>query len=211
VLSPRGSSAALWSSSLNQIQVVAGLPDAPAIRQVDTSFLGATPGALAISDDGTWVAGTWTSGTYAFGPNGEVNPLPVGNPTALVFFQGTYNLAAAGAAGLQMVTGVDSFAVVSNLLASADSSLQPVAVAATSGNRTLVLADQSGSVTSVDIASGAAVTSDCECQPLGLFGMGPSAFRLTGLEGGAFKLLDTGSSAILFVPLALTETEGAGQ
>ena len=211
ILSPRGSSAALWFSSLNQIQVVTGLPDAPVIRQLDASFLGSAPGALAISDDGAWVAGTWTSGVYALGPNGQVKRLPVESATALGFFQGTHNLAAAGASGLQMVTGVDGFAVASNLLTSADSSLQPVAVAATSDNRALLLADQSGSVTTIDIASATAVTSDCGCLPLGLFGMGPSAFRLTGLEGGAFKLFNAASGEILFVPLALTETEGAGQ
>jgi hypothetical protein len=211
VLSPRGSSAVLWFSSLSRVQVVTGLPEAPTIRQVDTSFLGTAPGALAISDDGAWVAGTWTSGAYALGPNGEVNRLPVESATDLGFFQGTHNLAAAGPAGLQMVTGVESFAVVSNLLTSADSSLQPVAVAATSDNRTLVLADRSGSVTAIDISSGTATTSDCGCQPAGLFGIGPSAFRLTGLEGGAFKLFDAASGEILFAPLALTETEGAGQ
>jgi hypothetical protein len=211
ILSPRGSSAALWFSSINQVQVVTGLPDAPTIRQLDASLLGSAPAALAVSDDGTWLAGGGPGDVYAFGPNGEVNRLPVENPTALAFFQGTYNLAAAGASGLQMVTGIGGFAVVSNLLASANSSLQPAAVAATSDNRTLVLADQSGSVTTIDIASGAATTSDCGCQPQGLFGMGPSAFRLTGLESGAFKLFDAASGEILFAPLALTEAEGAGQ
>jgi len=215
ILSPRGSAAVLWFSSLNssanQLQVVTGLPDAPVIRQLDAAFLGSAPVALAISDDGAWVAGAWTSGVYAVGPDGQVNGLPVKSATALGFFQGTYNLAAGGPSGLQMVTGIDSFAVVSNLLISADSSLQPVAVAATSDNRTLVLADQSGSVTTVDVASGAATPSDCGCQPLGLFGMGRAAFRLTGLESGAFKLFDTSGNAIFFVPLELTATEGAAQ
>lgn len=220
VLSPRGSSAALWFSSLNssnnQMQVITGLPDAPSVRQLDASFLGSAPGALAISDDGTWVAGTWTSAettsVYAFGPNGKVSRLPVEGATALAFFPGTHDLAAAGAFGLQKVTGVDGFAVASSLFTPAASSqLVAVAVAATSDSRTLVLADQSGSVTAIDIASGAARASDCGCQPLGLFGMGPSAFRLTGLAGGAFKLFNAGSGEILFVPLALTETTGAGQ
>ncbi len=221
VLSPRGSSAALWFSALHQLQVVTGLPNAPAVRQLDASFLASAPGALAISDDGAWIAGTWLNGAknsaenasvYAFGPNGKVDRLPVESATALAFFEGTHNLAAAGAFGLQMVTGVDGFAVVSNLLTPADSSqFMPVAVAATSDNKTLVLADQSGSVTAIDIASGAATAFDCGCQPIGLFGMGPSAFRLTGLEGGAFKLFNAASGEILFVPLALTETTGAGQ
>ena len=211
VLSPRGSAAALWFSSLNQVQVITGLPNAPTIRQLDASLLGSAPAALAVSDDGTWLVGVGPGDVYAFGPSSEVNRLPVENVVALVFFQGTHNLAAASAAGLQTMTGIESFAVVSNLLTSADSSLQPVAIAATFDNRTLVLADQSGSVTAIDIASGAATTSDCGCQPLGLFGMGPSAFRLTGLESGAFKLLDAASGEILFVPLALAEAEGPAQ
>lgn len=211
VLSPRGSSAALWFSSLNQVQVITGLPDAASVRAVDASFLGSSPAALAISDDGTWLAGAGMSGVYAAGPDGEVNRLPIESAIALTFFQGTHNLAAAGAAGLQMVTGLDGFAVASTLLTPADSLLLPVAVAATSSNQTLILADRSGSVTTIDIASGTTASSDCGCQPLGLFGMGPSAFRLTGLEGGAFKLFNAASGEILFVPLAATEAAGAGQ
>jgi len=210
VLSPRGSAAALWFSTSNQIQVITGLPDTPSIRRVDVSFLTSSPGSLAISDDGAWVAGIWTSGTYAFGPNSGVSRLPVESAAAIAFFQGTHDLAAAGAAGLQMVTGIDGFAVASTLLGSADSS-QPIAVATTSDNKTLMLADQSGSVTAVDIATGAATTSSCGCQPAGLFGIGPSAFRLTGLDGGAFKLFDAANGEILFAPVALTQTEGAGQ
>jgi hypothetical protein len=203
VLSPRGSAAALWFSSIHQAQVVTGLPDAPIIRQLDASFLGSAPGALAVSDDGAWFAGTWSAGVYAFGPNGEVNRLPVENAAALAFLQGTHDLAAASSAGLQMVTGVDGFALISTLLAASDSSLQPVAVAATSDNRTLLLADRSGSVTTIDIGSGTATAFDCGCRPEGLFGMGPAAFRLTSLQNGAFKLFDAARGEILFAPLAL--------
>ncbi len=208
VISPRGSAAALWFSSIHQAQVVTSLPGAPAIRQLDASFLGSAPDALAVSDDGTWLAGAGPGGVYAFGPKGQVNHLPIGDRvTALAFFQGTHDLAAAGAAGLQMVTGVDGFAVVSSLLAASDSALQPVAVAATSDNRMVVLADRGGAVTAVDIGSGAATTSDCGCQPEGLFGLGPgagpSAFRLTGLRDGAFKLFDAAHGEVLFAPLAL--------
>jgi hypothetical protein len=84
-----------------------------------------------------------------------------------------------------------------------------MAIAATSDNRTVVFADRSGSITAVDIASEAATTSNCGCSPEGLFGIGPSAFRLTGIQDGAFKLFDAARGEILFAPLALTE--GAGQ
>jgi hypothetical protein len=210
VLSPRGSAAALWFSSINQVQLVTGLPDAPSIRQVDASFLGSTPDKLAISDDGAWFAGTWPGGVFAFGPDGQVNRLPLeDHVTALAFFQGTLDLAAASASSRQKITGVSGFAIASTLLSSDDASLQPVAVAATSDNRTVLLADATGAVTAVDIASGTATAFDCGCQPEGLFGIGPAAFRLTSLDKGAFKLFDAARGEVLFAPLALSE--GAGQ
>jgi hypothetical protein len=214
VLSPRGSAAAIWFFSINQVQLVTGMPDAPTIRQVDASFLG-SPSALALSDDGAWFAGTFSAGTFAFGPDGEVNRMPVENVTTIAFFQGTHDLATAGPAGLQKVTGVDGFVNVSNLLVAGDVALQPIAVAATSDNRTLLIADKSGIVTAVDVGSGTAMASDCGCQPEGLFGMGSASFRLTGIAGGSFKLFDAAHGEVLFAPLALAEqpaaTDGAAQ
>jgi DNA-binding beta-propeller fold protein YncE len=210
-LSPRGSSAVLWYASINQLQVITGLPDAPTIRQLNVSLLGPAPSELAVSDDGTWLATAGPRYVYAFGPNGEANRLPVESAAAIAFFPGTHDLALASSAGVQMLTGIGGFVVASTLLASADSSLQPMAVAATSDSKAVVLTDHSGLLTAIDIGSGTATTSDCACQPAGLFGMGPSAFRLTGLDAGAFKLFDAASGQILFVPLAITETEGTAQ
>jgi hypothetical protein len=217
VLSPGGSAAALWFNSINQVQIVTGLPEAPSIRQLDASFLGSSPDAIALSDDGAWLAGIWTTGVYAFGPNGEVNRLPLEDRvTALGFFWGTHDIAAASTAGLLRVTGVGSFVVVSNvrstLAASADSSPPAVAVAVTQDNRVVIAVDGSGFITTVQIESGAATTIDCGCSPEGLFAMGPSAFRLTGLQGGAFKLFDAALGEVLFAPMALNPgTEGAAQ
>jgi len=213
VLSPGGSSAALWFNSINQVQIVTGLPEAPSIRQLDASFLGSSPDALALSDDGAWLAGTWTTGVYAFGPNGEVNRLPLEDRvTALGFFPGTHDIAAASTAGLLRVTGVGSFVQVSNLAAFADSSPPTAAIAVTQDNRVVIAVDRSGFITAVQIESGAAATIDCGCSPEGLFAMGPSAFRLTGLQGGSFKLFDAALGEVLFAPLALVQSaEGAAQ
>jgi hypothetical protein len=217
VLSPGGSAAALWFNSINQVQIVTGLPEAPSIRQLDASFLGSSPDAIALSDDGAWLAGIWTTGVYAFGPNGEVNRLPLEDRvTALGFFWGTHDIAAASTAGLLRVTGVGSFVVVSNVLSTlaafADSSPPAVAVAVTQDNRVVIAVDGSGFITTVQIESGAATTIDCGCSPEGLFAMGPSAFRLTGLQGGAFKLFDAALGEVLFAPMALNPgTEGAAQ
>jgi hypothetical protein len=221
VLSPGGSAAALWFSSIRQVQIVKGLPEAPSIRQLDVSFLGSAPEALAISDDGAWLAGSWlgdpASGVYAFGPNGETNRLPIEDPvTALAFFSathdGTHDIAAASTAGLLRVTGIGGFAQVSILAPFADSSTPAAAVAVTPDNRVVIAVDRGGSILSVQIESGAATTLDCGCSPEGLFAMGPSAFRLTSLQNGAFKLFDAALGEVLFAPLALTPgAEGAAQ
>lgn len=216
VLSPGGSAAALWFSSINQVQIVTGLPEAPSIRQLDASFLGSAPASVAISDDGAWLAGAWlgeAAGVYTFGPNGEVSRLPLeDHVTALAFFQGTHDIAAASAASLQRVTGVGGFVQVSTLATFADSSPPAAAVAVTQDNRIMVAADRRGSITAVQIESGAATTTDCGCNPEGLFAMGPSAFRLTGLQDGAFKLFDAALGEVLFAPLALHPgAEGAAQ
>jgi hypothetical protein len=72
--------------------------------------------------------------------------------------------------------------------------------------------DRSGLITAVQIDSGAAINVDCGCSPEGLFAMGSSAFRLTALQGGAFKLFDAAIGEVLFAPLALSESAaGAAQ
>ena len=213
VLSPGGSAAALWFNSINQVQIVTGLPESPSIRQLDASFLGATPDALALSDDGAWLAGSWVTGVYAFGPNGEVNRLPIEDRVAaLGFFQSTHDMAAAGAGALLRVTGLGSFVQVSTLATFADSSSPAAAVAVTQDNKVAIAVDLNGLITTVQIESGTATTTDCGCSPEGLFAMGPSAFRLTGLQVGAFKLFDAAVGEVLFAPFALVQSaEGAAQ
>jgi hypothetical protein len=216
-LSPRGSAAALWFSSINQVQLVSGLPDSPSIRQLDASFLGSPPDALAIADDGAWFAGAWfagagAAGVYTFGPNGEVNRLPIEDRvTALAFFQGTHDLATASAASLQWTTGLEGLAQVSTLATFADSSPPAAAVAVTRDNATVIAVDRSGLITAAQIQTGASATLDCGCAPEGLFGIGPTAFRLTSLQNGSIKLFDSALTEVLYAPLALSQDSGAAQ
>ena len=213
VLSAGGSAAALWFASINQVQIVTGLPEAPSIRQLDTSFLGSPPIELALSDDGAWLTGAWSAGVYSFGPNSEINRLPIEDRVnALAFFPLTHDVAAASTAGLLKVTAIGGFAQVSLLAPSADSSTPAAAVAVTQDNRFMITVNRSGSITAVQIESGATTTIDCACSPEGLFAMGPSAFRLTALQDGAFKLFDATLGEVLFAPLALNQgAEGAAQ
>ncbi len=211
-LSPRGTAAAFWFTSTSQVQIVTGLPDAPVIRQVSAPLLVSAPDALAVADDGDWFAGSWISGTYAFGSSGATIRLPIADRvTALTFLDGTRDLAVAGPAGLDLVTGVGGTLVVTNLFTSPSSSLQPVGLGAVSANRTLVMADRNGAVFAIDIASQSASTADCACQPDGLFRLASSAFRLTSLQNGAFKLFDASTGEILFAPVALPHRAERGE
>lgn len=208
VISPRGTSAVLWFAAISRAQVASGLPDGAALRNIDTPFRPSIPAALAVSDDGAWVAGGWSRGLFAFGPHGEMVALPVsGRVRGLAFSPATHNLAVASGGGLSWVTGLDAQAQVTTVFDPAGEAFHPVGVAV-SGGRVLA-ADSSGSVLSVDLATRAATSLPCHCRPEGMFGLGAGVFRLTGLEGGSIRLFDSASGAVLFAPLALSE--GGGQ
>ncbi len=211
-LSPRGTAAVLWFASTSQVQIVAGLPDAPVVRQVSAPLLGSIPDALAVSDDGDWFAGSWASGAYAFGRAGQASRLPVADRvTALSFLEAARDLAVAGPEGINLITGIDSVAKATRLLAPAGSSLEPVGLAAAPGNRTLVMAEKSGAVSTVDLGSKSVAAADCGCRPEGLFRLAGSAFRLTGLDNGAFRLFDASTGEILFAPVALRHRSERGE
>jgi hypothetical protein len=216
VLSPDGSAAASWYSSSGHIQVISGLPDWPAVSDIDASFLGADPAALAVSDDGQWVAGAWTQGLYAFGPWGQVTVLPADGPaTALSFFHRRTDIALATATQAIMVTDIGGSSVPTVLWSVPVDPAQPAAppgsvlgVGVSFDNNRVVMAWGSGGMVSVNLAAGTSASADCGCAPAGIFGLGGSVFRLTGLNSGAVKLFDSATGDFWFVPLAAPSTDG---
>ncbi len=216
VLSPRGSAAVLWFAGSGHLQIISGLPGSPSIREVDATFLGVfldnttqrdAPGALAVSDDGQWLAGAWSRGLYAFGPQGQVSRLPIREYAgALAFYAGRQDLALASDFHVLSVTAVGGAATVATLYASGLSS--PVGMSLSSDNGRLVVAANSGTLLTLDLTTGASSHIDCGCTPQGVFPMGRTTFRLTGLNSGAFRLLDASTGELLFVPLALTPPTG---
>lgn len=213
-ISPEGSSAVLWYSSLSHAQVITGLPRAPQVREVDATFLGPSPYSLAVSDDGQWIAGAWRSGNYAFGPSGQLNRLPVEDIVPTVgFLHNSHALAVATHEEVLEVADV-SGANQPAVLLTGQGRLDPVAVAVAGGNQKLVLADPRGKITELDLTSGAIQTADCGCHPEGLAAMGRSAFRLTGLVSGVFQLFDSDSGQVLAAPImqtAVTQSTGVQQ
>jgi hypothetical protein len=217
VISPRGSAAALWFASTGHLQIVSGLPGSPSLREVDATFLGVfldnstqrdAPGALAVSDDGQWLVGAWARGLYAFGPQGQVSRLPIREYAgALAFYAGRQDLAMASDFHVLSVTAVGAAATVSTLYSGGLSA--PVGMSVSSDNGRLVVAENSGTLLTLDLTTGASSQVDCGCTPQGVFPMGRTAFRMTGLNSGAFRLLDASTGELLFVPLALTPPTGS--
>jgi hypothetical protein len=210
-LSPSGSSAVLWFASSHLLEIVSNLRSTPTVRTVDASFLGTSsdlPAALAVSDDGAWGAASWSSaavstGVWAFGPNGEVrNVLPGDRALALAFFTGQESLLAADRAGVFTIPDVGGSAAVSTLYTSPDGQA-PVGLAVSADNRTAILAEQRGGIVSIDLSSsGPPVRLDCACAPEGVFPMGRSVFRITGLTGSIFRVFDARAGSVFQVPLS---------
>lgn len=205
VLSPSGSAAVLWFASPRMLEIVSGLPDAPAVRSINANFLsgssGDLPAALAVSDDGAWGAGAWPSGVWAFGPNGEVRHLLSGERSlALTFFTGRQDLAVATSSGVESIADVGGSAAVSPLYTSDGQA--PAGLGVTPDNSKLVLAEAHGNIVTIDAATGASNTVACQCGPQGVIGMGASLFRITGLTGSVFRVFDVRTGSVFQVPLA---------
>jgi hypothetical protein len=208
-LSPRGSAALLWFSATGRLQVITGLPGAPAVRSADASFLNVAPHALAVSDDGQWFAGAFSEDVWLFGPQGQATPLRLGEQAySLAFFGGRSDLAVATAAHIFSITDVGGAAAVSKLYE--DSSMASVGLGISSDNRYLVAPEASGVLLSLDLVSGLPARFDCGCAPDGAFSMGRSVFRFTGLRGAVFKVFDASTGDVFFVPLAASESSVAG-
>ena len=203
-LSPSGSAAVLWYINGKHAQILSGLPSNPSLRDLDLSFITAKPGALAVTDDGLTVAVSWPGIVYEFTAAGTAG-LPVnGTSVALAFSPGTSDLAIASSTTATIwnsagITNLASFATLLN------------PVAAVLGSRSLLIADSSGMIDTVDLISGSLSSLDCQCTPSGLYPLNQSAYRLTGLNQGAFKILDTKQNTIWFAPLALTASTGGQQ
>ena len=192
--SPRGSSAILWFSGAAQFEILSGLPATPSIRQIDASFLNTTPSAIAVSDDGQWIAAASSAGVYKWGPDGVPRQLYGGSDAAaLAFFTGS--------SGLAIATSTQIFSIAESATSVLyQGSFSPAGLAASFDNREIVLADRSGSIYSVDAVTHTPSIVNCQCHPSGVFGLGGAVFRLTSSSIGPIKLFDAGAGAILAVP-----------
>jgi len=216
VLSPTGSAALVGSSSGSTFQVIAGLPSAATVsRNLDASLVNGAA-AVAISDDGQWVVSASADAVIAYGPAGESIPLPVsGAVTALAFLNGKLDIATTTASAVTMITDIGGAANATTLFAlppgAPEPPESPIALTMSADNNHLVLVEPSGGIGHINLTTGAVTVADCQCAPTGLFNLGGSVFRLTGINGGAAKVFDASSDSVWFVPQALEVAAGGAQ
>jgi len=214
IFSPSGTAAGLWFSSTRHFQLLNSLSASPAVKDIDFSFTGSNPTALAVSDDGQWMVGAWPFSLYADGPSGYVTVLPVsGAAESVCFFHGRNDVAAITANQVVLITDIAG-AVAPSVLWSmpdepppADSATAPpveiaVGLATSFDNRYLSVAGNLGSLSTFDLTAGTSIGVNCACSPAGLYGMGGALFRATSLTDGVVKVFDDASNDVWFVPLA---------
>jgi hypothetical protein len=193
VVSPRGESAALWFSNSGQLEILSGLPAAPAMHAIDASFLKTTQ-AIAVSDGGQWIAAASSAGVFEWGPDGVPRQIYSGSDAAaLAFFTGSTDLAIATFAQLLSVSGSATSILYQG-------TFSPAGLAASFDHRKIVVADRNGTIYSIDGQARTASILDCECRPSGVFGLGGDLFRLTTSSIDAIKLFDASAGAVLAVP-----------
>jgi hypothetical protein len=211
-LSPSGTSAVLLNSSNGSAQVISGLPNAAIVARSIT--FSASPSSLAVSDDGEWVVAVSGEGAIAYGPSSQPAPLPVeGAVSALAFLNNSRDVVTTTASAVTLISDVSGSASAVTLhAAAADAPApteSPIAIAVSADNNHIVLMEPSGWIGHLNRATGAISVTDCQCAPTGLFSLGGSVFRLTGVDGGSAKVFDASTDSVWFVPQALEVAGGA--
>jgi hypothetical protein len=220
-MSPGGASAALWIPATGHLQIATSLQTTPTLRDIDASFLNASPLAIAVTDDGQWAIVVVSYGIYAFGPGGQMVPLQTDpGVVALAFFHNSHNLALATparATSIADVGGANQFSILNDYSAQ---SLSPRAIALSFDNQHAVVADATGKLVNISVSTGAASTANCACSPTGLYGITDAVFRLNGTTPAGtsrsgpspdLKLFDAAAGSVWIVPPALSESKGARQ
>ena len=200
--SPSGTTSALYAG--NTLQLVTGLPDAPAVGGgIDLTAIG-VPDALAVSDDARILLAVVNNSVRLFESYADMGKLIDTAPGALVAFAAGNHVAAVADAGAGVTLFRDlTGAGASQVIAPPDGNGAPFsALAFSADGKALFLASAAAhAVRQLDLTGGSRASIACNCSPRVLARMG-NVFRLTELAGDPLWLLDAPESTprIVFVP-----------
>lgn len=201
--SPSGTSVALYAG--NRVQLIVGLPDAPAVGG-SIDLTGADqPSALAVSDDARTLLLSIGNSIRFFESYADMGKLIDIAPGALVAFApGGHDAAVADTSAGVVLFHDLAGPGASQLIAPPDENTAAfAAVAFSSDGKALFLASSAAqAVTQLDLAGGSRTVIPCGCSPTVLARMG-NVFRLTELTRDPLWLLDAPESAprVVFVPV----------
>jgi hypothetical protein len=206
VFSPGGFSALLYSNS-GRLQLVTGLPDGPAISDLDASI--ANPAAMAVSDDGAFTVLSGGSAVRLLSSDGTASTLALPGATALAFRRNSHDLLAAAGSEIYLVHNPGPNPDY-RLVYSGEQSDGPVAIQFSwDGARAWTAAD-SGALAQVELDSGRRTAIPCACRAAALEPMAArNVFRLTPAGDSPVMLLDASGAEprVLFVPGGRTSRE----
>jgi hypothetical protein len=134
--------------------------------------------------------------------------------TALSFFHRRADIVLATATQTTTITDIGGSAVSAVVWSIPDTGAPAgslLGIGVSFDNNSVVMAWDSGGLLTVNLAAGISAGADCGCAPAGIFGLGGSVFRLTGLNSGALKVFDSATADVWFVPLAASSTDGGAQ
>jgi len=201
VFSPSGSAAALYSPG--SVQVIKGLPDAPAVSATISLHRNLRarrplPDTLAISDDGAYLLYGTGGPIELIGVAGNSRQIMAGAPDALAAFApGGHDAAVIHSGKLTLFQDIAGAATERSF----DAIETPSALAFSPDGQKLFVASATGrAVTTIQVATGDRSALACDCAPSALIPMG-SVFRLNELGSEPLWLLDTASErGLVFVP-----------
>jgi len=198
VFSPSGSAAALYSPG--SVQVIKGLPDAPAVSATISLHRNLRarrplPDTLAISDDGAYLLYGTGGPIELIGVAGNSRQIMAGALAA--FAPGGHDAAVIHSGKLTLFQDIAGAATERSF----DGIETPSAAAFSPDGQKLFVASATGrAVTTIQVATGDRSALACDCAPSALIPMG-SVFRLNELGSEPLWLLDTASErGLVFVP-----------
>jgi hypothetical protein len=210
-ISPSGDAAVLYYAETARVQVLAGLPESPAVAwSLQLAGLSGSPAALAVSDGGGAVlvasagepAAVWLA---AQGVGQRLLYTAAGSPS-VAFLVGSQDAAIAdgGASVVVLVRDPAGQPQVTQIGGQAEGVSHPLAIAAAQDNSRIFVANaRPAGVVSLSLTGGEPATQPCACIPTGLERMaGGSVFRLNEPGGGPVWVLDAGGPTmrVVFVP-----------
>ena len=210
--SPTGASVVLHHRASRSVQLITGLPSAPAlVAEIDISGLPESLSALAVSDDGgAALLGVFegeSGSVYALTQQAEASLVSVvGQAAAISFLNHSRDALIADRRNHEIVLlrDVTGMAQRLTLAGESDGILGPVAVQVADDNRRILIANSgSSSVSVLHLDTGSIKQVPCGTAPSGLYRMGsPSVFRLTDYSEEPLLLLDAGTEEprSIFVP-----------